>query len=120
MKAYRQRVAYAVQEFRNFNENKSGWKPSGGRRPTTPKPRQKKNVSRMDDVDAFTTGEADDALMITHQFPLRRGMVVSIKGIPFDVKRSEMSRLTAFLSNLVASQEEVIHPMLNPSPDEVE
>ena len=33
-------------------------------------------------------------------------MVITVKGIPFDVTRSEMARLTAFLSNLVAEGEE--------------
>jgi hypothetical protein len=40
---------------------------------------------------------------------------VSITGIPFDVTRHEMGRLTAYVSNLVAGsvEDESAKPMLN-------
>ena len=128
MKAYRQRVSYAVEEFRKYNENKSGWKPSGGQRTNSSQPRSKKGSQNNrpndgndgnDGIDHNPNSNIDEVSKITHRFPLRRDLVVSISGIPFDVKKAEMARLTAFLSNLVPGDEESppLRPMLNASPD---
>ena len=126
MRAYRQRVRYAIEEFGKYNENKSTWKPSGGRRSTQSssqpwKPRGGEHKKDAPNENHKTDANYVDVSTITHHFPLRRDAVVTISGIPFDVKRSEMARLTAFISNLVATPEEDLppQPMLNSSPERV-
>ena len=124
MRAYRQRVKYAFDEFGKYIQNRSGWRPSGGQRSTSPGARSKKSgiQGRVDDEGNYgEVFEIDDASKIVHHFPLRRNIVVAVTGIPFDVKKAEMARLTAYLSNLVPEEEiELSRPMLNPSPDEVD
>ncbi len=112
MQTYGQRVKYAVTEFLRYSENKSTWKPSGGQRSATSnqssrtsKPTKKESGSPTI-TKPSPEEEALDASEITHRFPIRRNSFVTIKGIPYDVKRSEMSRLTNFLANLVAEPEE--------------
>lgn len=128
LKAYRNRVNYAINEFLSFNQDKANWKPSGGQRASssrsTNKGKKKSTLDKIGDeqgeIDIPSLGgNGDQASKITHRFPLRRDMVVSISGIPFDVTRLEMGRLTAYLSNLVANtgggDNESSMPMLNPS-----
>ena len=111
MQTYGQRFKYAVSEFLRYNENQAGWKPSGGQRSanssqTSRKGRASKNENPQPAASATPPESVDlDASQIMHQFPIRRDMVVTVKGIPYDVKRSEMARLNAFLSNLVAEPE---------------
>ncbi len=112
LQTYGQRVRYAISEFREFVADRASWKPSGGQRTrTSPKASSKKNDSRKtrkrEEVDpSEELQESIDAANITHRFPLRRDAVVTIKGIPFDVKKSEMARLNGFLANLVSVPEE--------------
>lgn len=122
MQAYGKRVKYSVEEFLKYNDDKVGWKPSGGQRstPSTQSSNKVKSSRRVSGKavakEPDSTHEVLDVSDITHQFPLRRDIVVTVKGIPFDVKRSEMARLNAFLSNLVATSEEQepVPVMLNP------
>ena len=126
IRSYRQRVRYAIEEFKKYNENRSGWKPSGGQRATHASSRAKKGgdtdsqSSAHIQKDSNTPSEVKDAAQITHRFPLRHDAFVTITGIPFDVKKGEMVRLTSFLANLVASEEEALlsQPMLMASLDE--
>ena len=112
MQAYDRRVRQAVKEFMRYNEDRAGWKPSGVQRSSSQaqSPSKRRPTSRSSSKAGVTEpaslANGFDASEITHQFPLRRDMVVTVSGIPFDVKRSEMSRLTAFLSNLVATSDE--------------
>ena len=62
MKAYRQRVSYAVEEFRKYNENKSGWKPSGGQRTNSSQPRSKKGS--QNNVQTTETTETTESTTI--------------------------------------------------------
>ena len=43
---------------------------------------------------------------IVHHFPLRHSHFVRISGVPFNITKYEMARLTTFLSHLVAVKEE--------------
>ncbi len=123
MRAYKQRVVYALEEFTRYDQDKAGWKPSGSQisNSSTQRASKSKTQSRTQHEGTHTVERSpmhnNDASQITHHFPLRRDSVVTISGIPFDVKRGEMSRLNAFLSNLVANLEEDdrVPPMLNPS-----
>ena len=122
MKSYGRRVKQAVSEFVEYNRDKANWRPSGAQRsrqsarsPKKPKPNER--ISDNDGLGklALTNGDIDVA-SIVHRFPLRRDAVVTISGIPFDVNRSEMSRLTAFLSNLVATVEQEQQPRMLSAP----
>ena len=112
MQVYDQRVRHAVKEFVRFNQDKAGWKPTRPQRSrtalqsTTKRKRTRDSSENVDVPEPASTPSGFDASQITHRFPLRQDMIVTVSGIPFDVKRSEMSRLTAFLSNLVATPDE--------------
>ena len=114
MRTYRQRVRQAVRDFRRFKDDPTNWKPSRAQHQA----RTKAKVSVSDDAhaqnDAHTSKESDrkeqpvaDPVQsvppeaIVHRFPVRRDATVQISGIPFDITKSEMGRMTAFLSNLV-------------------
>ena len=120
MKAYRQRVKQAISDFERYKDNPSQWKPAGGQRSTSGGKRSSTN--RTNDSGAPDRNgkldspvlEAKSADEITHQFPLRRDVIVRVSGIPFDVTRSEMARMTAYLSNLVAESDETEPPQLMP------
>lgn len=118
MRAYRQRVKQAISDFERYKDNPSQWKPAGGPRSNSSGKRSSRSPtanSRKMDPQARTDSSvlgASSADEITHQFPLRRDSIVRISGIPFDVTRSEMARMTAYLSNLVAEADEIEHPQL--------
>ncbi len=113
LRAYRQRVRQAISDFERYTANPSQWKPAGGQRTNSTGKRSPRNVttnSREGEQPARFDSSGVGALSadeITHQFPLRQDVIVRISGIPFDVKRSEMARMTAYLSNLVAETDEV-------------
>ena len=114
LRAYRQRVKQAISNFERYKANPSQWKPAGGQRssstgkraPRTQTNNQEYEVDQQARIASpvLTASSADE---ITHQFPLRRDAIVRISGIPFDVTRSEMARMNAYLSNLVADAGEV-------------
>jgi hypothetical protein len=123
---YKRRVRYARDEFRRYLEDPSGWKPSGGQRRSRTTRQLAKNGEKPGQA-IESQGQLVDRVAleemvasIVHQFPLRRDAIVSISGIPFDVTKSEMGRMTAFLSNLVVGSEdtEPVQLMLNAS-DEI-
>lgn len=121
MKVYRQRINKAVTDFISYNEDPTNWKPSGGQRNRTLptkviQPKAKNAKSRVTNTNRpVDDGVSDRVSSIMHRFPLREDIIVSVTGIPFDVTRLEMGRLTAYLSNLVAvsSDGDVPKPMLN-------
>ena len=121
LKSYSQRVKQAVREFLRFNQDQASWKPSGAQRATTPSKSSKtpKSTSRSRSHPRSNGTSSSlnefDVTEITYPFPLRRDMIVTVKGIPFDVTRSEMARLTAFLSNLVAISEDDHKQLMLPS-----
>lgn len=127
MQTYGNRAKYAIEEFLKYNKDKAGWKPSGGHRPASNAQNSRKGRGiPKGPPEGFEAGQSTgqtsmDPSQITHQFPIRRDLVVTVKGIPFDVKRSEMARLNAYLSNLVAEEEadEQMQPRLNPAPADV-
>ena len=123
-RAYRQRVKQAVAEFQRYKANPSNWKPAGAQRTANRPKRASKNTTNTQ-AETNATHQTPDLIeqpssadQITYHFPLRENVFVRITGIPFDVTRPEMGRMTAFLSNLVPAQEgsEPVHLMLN-SPD---
>ena len=130
MREYRRRVTDSIKEFLAFREDPSAWKPSTQQRvirgpaPTAPKSRRRgEALGRNNGTGQLSQDEkaidSDAAKMITHRFPLRVDTVVSITGIPFDVKRTEMGRLNAWLSNLVAqSDAQEVEPQMLPAPPE--
>ena len=120
LRAYHQRVRQAVSDFQRYKANPSQWKPSGGQRSNSGGKRSSKSATanqKEGDQHSQTNQpvrgpvSADE---ITHQFPLRRDVIVNISGIPFDVTRSEMARMTAYLSNLVAEADSPEPPQLMP------
>ena len=124
MRAYRQRAKRAVSDFRRYKDDPSHWKPSGGRLVSTSnkKSRNSKPNAHAEPTpaQALTAIKNEPTTVddIVHRFPLRRAVIVQITGIPFDVTRSEMGRMNAFLSNLVAvsADSEPVQLMLN-APD---
>lgn len=124
MKVYRRRLRSAIGEFISYNNDRTNWRPSAGQRTNSSikKTKQKKerpSHTRVDDPnEPLIDGILDDVSKITHQFPLRQDVIVSITGIPFDVTRHEMGRLTAYVSNLVAAsdEDESAKPMLSAAP----
>ena len=111
MQAYKRRVGYAIEEYLKYDSDDMDLKPSVGHMPSamvqsatrgkTLRHARGQSVARDE-----SRSRVVDAATLTHQFPLRRNAVVTVTGIPFDVKKSEMSRLNAFLSNLVVSAED--------------
>ena len=118
LQTYGQRVRYAIGEFEKYTADRAGWKPSGGQRTRgATKTSGKKTNSRKSEAPeksgaSGSSEEIIDASDITHQFPLRQNIVVTVRGIPFDVKKSEMARLTGFLSNLVSISEKAENKQL--------
>ena len=112
LQVYDRRVRQAVTEFLRYNEDRANWKPSAVQRSKKPAQSAKKRrpASRTPINGGVENPESHpldlDVSKIVHSFPLRRDTIVTVSGIPFDVKRSEMSRLTAYLSNLVPHSEE--------------
>lgn len=127
MRAYQQRVRQAVEDFKRFKDDPTNWKPARTRRQTrttratpahdtrTPKEAERKEQSVADPVHLVSV-EA-----IVHRFPVRRDVIVQISGIPFDITKAEMARMTAYLSNLVvpdADDSGQTPLMLNPADKE--
>ena len=126
MQTYRQRVRQAVADFGRYQDSPSTWRPTAARRrPQTPKKAESSTSTQekneAGENPALTTGQQLSPEKIVHQFPLRHDVIVQISGIPFNVTKAEMGRMTAFLSNLVAADTEQITPaqlMLNAADDE--
>jgi hypothetical protein len=126
MQAYRQRVRQAISEFKGYKADPSRWKPQTRARPRSSNTAKNSEKTVRSVQNSVTGTELPDptavhstlADRITHQFPLRRDTIVTISGIPFDVTKAEMGRMTAFLSNLVVGSEasDSIQLMLN-APD---
>jgi hypothetical protein len=118
LSAYRNRVKQAVSDFQRFKDDPEHWKPVAGQRKVSGAKRTGKSVAEpqkpivVNDLQADIDDELLAADKITHRFPLRRDAVVRISGIPFDVTKAEMSRMTAFLSNLVAETDDGELPRL--------
>ena len=127
MRAYQHRVRQAVEDFKRFKDDPANWKPTRPQRQTrttratpahetrTPKEAERKEQPVADAVQP-TTAEA-----IVHRFPVRRDVIVQISGIPFDITRAEMGRMTAYLSNLIvpdADDSGPTPPMLNAADQE--
>jgi hypothetical protein len=129
MKEYRRRVTYILKEFLAHEENPAAWSPSsqqksnqqhGKRRQTASQSSTQEQQSSGLEAEGVSTGhtagaDLDSVQKITHLFPMRENVVVSITGIPFDVKKAEMARLNAWLSNLVVEEDnKPPTPMLPP------
>ena len=119
LSAYRKRVKQAVSDFQLFKDDPEHWKPvarqrqaRGAKRTGTSVAESQKPTAVVNDLGAPIDDELLSADKITHRFPLRRDAVVKISGIPFDVTKAEMSRMTAFLSNLVAETDDGELPRL--------
>ena len=127
MRAYRQRVRQAVEDFKRFKDDPTPWKPARTRRKTrtiraTPAhdTRTPKEAERKDQPVAAAVHPVS-VEAIVHRFPVRRDVIVQISGIPFDITKAEMARMTAFLSNLVvpdADDSGQTPLMLNPADKE--
>ncbi len=126
LRAYRQRVKQAISDFERYKANPSQWTPAGGQRSNSGGRRSSKNPTsnqRKTDQQSKTDPPVRGVVSadeITHQFPLRRDVIVTISGIPFDVTRSEMARMTAYLSNLVAEADSPEPPQLMPGTTEAD
>ena len=114
MRAYRQRVRQAVEDFKRFKDDPASWKPARPQRQTratkatpahdtrTPKEAERKEQSVADPVHPVSVEAIVHRVeAIVHRFPVRRDVIVQISGIPFDITKAEMARMTAYLSNLV-------------------
>ena len=131
LQSYKTRFANLTKEYIAYIENPSSWKPSAAQRsssPTRPSRRATRSAESAGNdggTQLRTQGGQGDspaiAQQIVHQFPLRNDVIVQVTGIPFDVKRGEMARLTAFLSNLVAQEDErATHPQMLPEPEQLD
>lgn len=126
MQTYRQRVRQAVADFGRYQDSPSTWRPTASRRrPQTPKRAESSGTGAHQENGAgessvLPTAQPPLPEKIVHQFPLRRDAIIQISGIPFDVTKAEMGRMTAFLSNLVADTEQITSAqlMLNAGDDE--
>lgn len=110
---YQLRARNAIAGFARYHADPHNWRP-GSRRQCRRRRAKPNNTEAAPD-----TVQPDTAETIVHHFPLRAGHhVVRITGIPFDITKSEMSRLTNYLSHLVAPAEEQIQaPATAPETD---
>lgn len=114
VRMYRQRTRSAIEGFRRYHADPVNWKPGHRRRRAS---RRRTDTTPPATAPAQpTTAEA-----IVHHFPLRQGHYVRISGIPFDITKSEMARMTTYLSHLVAITDQqpampgptpYVHPVL--------
>ena len=109
---YQLRVRNAIAGFQRYHADPANWRP-GSRRQRRPRHAKHSNTEPPPDTVQPATAEA-----IVHHFPLRAGHFVRITGIPFDITKSEMARLTTQLSYLVAPAEEQTRtPATAPEPE---
>lgn len=107
------------KEYRAYRDNPMSYKPTQPHRSTSSRktPRQPTNSDRTvgspvslahpEETESGHRHPPSRPEQIVHYFPLRQDVIVEVTGIPFDVKKSEMGRFTAFLSNLVPQEDEL-------------
>lgn len=111
LRSYRQRVAQAVSDFQRYKEDPENWKPAAAQRSTRAITSKKSNdrIRQTETVQKGPTqavaGHPIAVDEIVHQFPLRPDAIVHIWGVPFNVNKSEATRLANFLHTLVAEIE---------------
>lgn len=99
--AYQLRAENAIEDFKRYHADPVNWRPGRVRRQHRPrgvKPRNTQPASAIIRPPAAET--------IVHHFPIRKNHFVCISGIPFDITKSEMARMTNYLSHLVAVTDE--------------
>ena len=107
---YQQRTRSAIEGFRQYHADPVNWKPGSNRR--------RRRQRQPNDATPPTTPPAPTPETIVHYFPLREGQFVRITGIPFDITKNEMTRMTNYLSQLVAPAEDQFQaPATAPEPD---
>ena len=99
--AYQQRTRTTIEGFRRYHADPVNWKPGSGRRR-----RRRAHTPPHTTQPVPDAVQPTDAETIVHHFPLRPTQFVQISGIPFDITKSEMGRLTNYLSHLVAVTDE--------------
>jgi hypothetical protein len=98
---YKSRFRNAVQMYAKYLDDPSGWRykperPSSARNKPSPAVRGEA-VSQSDPESVETRGPR--ASTIDYPFPLRPGMIVTLK-LPVDLTRQEAKRLSAFIDSL--------------------
>ena len=103
-KTYRNRTRKAVDEFLAWRSDPENYAPSF--------PQRARHTKGMNgNTGTHKTGQARLALTfpedvaLSHQFPLRREVLIKILGLPRDLKMSEAKRLGAFLMTLCEDYE---------------
>jgi hypothetical protein len=104
LKTYRSRAQTAIKEFLAYKNDPEKWRPSISQRKTYPKQVSKsKNINEttylMSEIPSNHKVEYKSN-HLSHHFPLRNEVIVSIEGLPLDLKMTEAKRLSAFLLTL--------------------
>ena len=109
LKTYRSRTNKAVTEFLKFREDPENWKPSISQRAK----KAKQNTNGRNENEYKKTSLADrirdhkriESDTLTHNYPLRSNITITISGLPRDLKSIEAKRLSAFLQALCEDYE---------------
>jgi hypothetical protein len=104
LETYKRRFRQAVASFLAYLEDPASWKPTAARR----KPQQSSNARKAapSEPDASVIGhELPSAGVVEYPFPLREGLNARLV-LPRDLKKSEVKRLTAFMSTLAVDGDE--------------
>ena len=108
LRSYRQRVTQAIADFQRFTADPSHWKPAVAQRsPKSNKSKTGTGDANQQELQPSNPPQTEPVAQIAadtivHRFPLRRNAVVQISGVPYDINRSEATRLANFLHTLVA------------------
>ena len=115
LRSYRQRVAQAVSDFQRYKEDPENWKPAAAQRSTRAntskrsKDRAPRPETAPNESSQSIAGQPVAVDEIVHRFPLRPDAIVHIWGVPYDVNKSEATRLANFLHTLVADTDPAGH-----------
>lgn len=119
LRAYKQRVAQAIELFLAWSADRTGWRQAAGRTPKPspngkPKPKATKHGAAPRPTPpaheepappAPPPGPEPRGRLVDYPFPLREGLMVRLF-LPADLKRAEVRRLNAYMTTLAADGEE--------------
>lgn len=103
LNTYKARTKKAIGEFLSYRRNPSSWKPSISQRST--KTKNKIHEGKVGLINHGTSPGDNSPSFLTNQYPLRDDIIVSIAGLPRDLKTHEAKRLSAFLLTLCEDYE---------------
>ena len=100
---YQQRTRSAVEAFRRYHADPVNWTPGYISRR---RPRRRNDATPRNTQPASAIVSTPAAETIVLHFPIRKNHFVRITGIPFDITKNEMTRMTNYLSQLEAVTDE--------------